>query len=513
MKKTLFFFTFIIVTSNFLISQDNVFRFKTKPNESRGYLCWENYDSSYYVLELSQKIKDLDTEYFKTIERQQLKINYSKINSKYLASNDIYYKVSAFNNLNQVIISSEWIPACIGCGESYAKVCSWICNGPSYAWELSLLGNSSNSSGLLQLSTAYDYYDYTAGIAIPYYEPISPVVYNARITSNYYDSFYSMDIITGQTPSSYYYNRTVSSNEHIIDAQGNVLSGTVHFIGKQLMQYEPLQPISTNILTISETECGNSKQWAINKYNSFPNTPLPFELDCQNAYTIPSGGTSPSGNPTSNAQGHVEFIFYLIECMGETYWANEFNLDDVLLGLPCSKNEQDQWTPIDIVSSNIRNVEINRIDKTSDRLVFTGNSLFESNSNFISNNVNFPIGLYLARFFFEDGSSLPLVVEKNWSNTTIINNSYFSDLQITPNPIENKWLSFKINVQRRMKFDLEILTLDGEILHKEKKQMQENTTLERSIKINKNIVPYNQVIVKMIFEDGSIKQSIAYLPN
>lgn len=280
------------------------------------------------------------------------------------------------------------------------------------------------------------------------------------------------------------------------------------------MQFLPLNGQMTNVLTISQSDCSNTRNWAINTFNTYASQSLPIQLECVNAYTAPGGGGSGGTGTTGSTGANVEFVFYLIECMGDTYWANEFNLQDVLAGIPCETVNPNGggWTPVDAVSADILNVEIKRIDQNEEEVVLSAESLFASNSIYVSNNVSFNSGLYQVRFNFADGTSLPLVIE-NKDNLVQTSNASYASLTIAPNPIEDRWLRMIVGVERRMQFDLEIVSMQGEVLHKEKRHMHENTTMERSIKLNQNKFPYNQVIVRMVFEDGSVRQEMVAIPQ
>lgn len=513
MKKALLLVTLVWYSSG-LFSQNEKLEFYSTPNESRGYLSWPSYENSTYVIEYAHKIIDGDNVTYRTIDKQQLKLNYTKINSRYTTQPDIFYKVTVHGSAGQVTIDSDWILACLECGPQFYPVCHWQCNGTTYAWRLTLFEHENYGSGNLRLSTGFNYFDNNLGVAVPFYEAMTSTVYNARLNSGYYSDFYNTNSLTGVYPGVNYYKRTnVTSNEQIRDAQNNVLTGTVHFIGKPLMQFQSLSSLMTNNLAISQSQCGNTRGWAINTYNNNPSQNLPIDLECTSAYSTPGGGSSGSTDDDITNGANVEFIFYLIECMGDTYWANEFNLGDVLAGLPCEPGASGGgWTPLDAVSAEILDVEIKRIDQSTEGVILSAESLFASNSMFVSNNISFESGLYQVRFNFADGTTLPIVVE-NMDNSVQVNNASFSTLQIAPNPIEDRWLKINMSVERRMQFDLEIVSLQGEVLHKEKRHMHENTTAERSIKLNQNRFPYNQLIVRMVFEDGSVNQSMASIPE
>jgi hypothetical protein len=64
-----------------------------------------------------------------------------------------------------------------------------------------------------------------------------------------------------------------------------------------------------------------------------------------------------------------------------------------------------------------------------------------------------------------------------------------------------------------MKFDLEVLTLNGDLIYTESMSMQEDTNASKRIRLPNTNFPSNQLIVRMKFQDGSILQQTALINN
>ena len=84
-----------------------------------------------------------------------------------------------------------------------------------------------------------------------------------------------------------------------------------------------------------------------------------------------------------------------------------------------------------------------------------------------------------------------------------ITNSSYVNLNVFPNPIENNLLEFESESEKRMMIDVQVLNLNGELLHKEKKQIKENAMLFRSIDVSGAKYPSDNLILKLTFQDGS----------
>lgn len=526
MRTKLSFIVAILFYGNLLsIHLDTNFRVRlvTNPKESNGYLCWKAYENTSYRVKIYEKELVTSNSYqYYLLQDQSLKTNYTRIDDKFLHSNTIYFTVSTIStNGRDVLDSTNFVPMCNEC-ESYNKLCSWECNGTTYSWNMNLLENPSQTTGFYQLNQLYSYFNDELNTAIPYYEAMTTSTFNNRKNSNYYKSSYgyNQDLFNNLI---WKYTRTnITSDQQIKDAQNNVLTGNVVFVGKKAMQYTPLLDITTNNLLTNQNDCSNSLNTAISTYNSYSQTTLPLQLGCQLAYSPNSGGggVTNGGRPPHDGEANVSFLlYYLYRCNDNQtiYTFMPSFLSTFLSALPCegaglAQGSSSNWTPIDAVESNISKVIISRVDSKDSVYTLEANSIFNDGGYYVSNNINFPSGLYVASLLFEDGSMLPFTLEHDQDLNPVINNASFVDLTISPNPIVNDELKFEIQSERKMKFEIQILSLSGTILDNEQVAMDENTSLYRSIKVGNVNYPYHQLRVKLLFGDGSVLEETVSRP-
>jgi hypothetical protein len=473
---------------------------KADPGTSNGYLCWEPVaNSTYQVLILERSVDTNMTVSYDTLTTLTPTQNYLRIDSQYTNSPLYYYKVNILNSLNQIVDDSDFEKICPGCPEegSYLEMCGWTCNGPDYAYTLNLLTNEAYSNGYLTVNSAINYYDYDAGIAVLLYEPMSPFAFSAK--------GYSLE---GENDGRITYRRTdVSEGEDIRDISDDLLSGTVYFCEKKLNQFSLLPPIYSEILSISVSECGNALDpWAINTYNTYPETTLPIELECAVAF-----GEYPDDNEDEN-NGDQPNEDWWVE-IDELWEDFEPTIDNLLNGLPGLAASGQTWVRVDEVSVDFSFIQVSKIDGG----VFTTvnldpNSIFDHGGNFVAPTASFPTGLYRVTFGWENGSVLPLVFEHDQTSFVPVTNANFANLTVSPNPIQNNNLAININVERKMSFTLQILTLSGATLHTEQISMDADATLQKNISVSGSNFPYNQMVIKLIFADGSSIQETAIRP-
>jgi hypothetical protein len=473
---------------------------KADPGTSNGYLCWEPVaNSTYQVLILELSVDSNMTVSYDTLATFAPTQNYLRIDSQYTNNPLYYYKVNILNSLDQIVDDSDLEKICPGCPEegTYLEMCGWTCNGLDYAYTIDLLTNEAFSNGYLTVNSAIAYFDYDAGIAVKLYEPMTPTVFGAK---GYILGEYNDDRET-------YFRNDVTVGEGIRDASNNLLSGTVYFAEKKLEQFSLLPPIYSEILSISVSECGNALDpWAINTYNTYPETTLPIELECDFA-----PGEYPDYNEDENNGDQPNEEWWTeIDELWEDF---EPTIDNLLNGLPGLAASGQTWVRVDEVSVDFSFVQISKIDGgVFTPVILDPNTIFNNGSNFVASTASFPTGLYRVTFGWENGSVLPLVFEHDQTSFVPVTNANFANLTVSPNPIQNNNLAININVERKMSFTLQILTLSGATLHTEQISMDAEATLQKNISVSGSNFPYNQMVIKLIFADGSSIQETAIRP-
>jgi len=473
-----------------------------EPSTSNGYLCWEQVqNATYEVLIFERHIDSLSNVTYDTLVTLYPSQNYLRFDAQYLNSNSYYYKINALNSLGEVEDESDFEPHCLYCPEDdeYIDACSWTCNGPDYAWKVTLAQNEAESNGRLMVSSG-NTFDYDAGVSVPLYEPMTWTVYNAKGYPGYLDG------------RAVYTRNDVLAAEGIRDASNNLLSAAVHgniyFVEKKLEQFWELPPIYTDVISISEANCGiGNRPWAINTYNNYPSSTLPIELTCTNAF----GNYPDDPNDDENDGTNPNWEWW--ETINQ-YWGFEApTIGDLLNGLPGLAANGQSWVRVNEVDEDFSFIYISRIDDVSfTPVIIDPATIFNNGGNFVAPSNNFSSGLYRVTFGWENGSVLPLVFEHDSAGYTPITNADFVELGIAPNPIQNNELKIEISTERQMNFTLQVLSLSGATLHTEQISMNADTTQQKNISVAGSNFPYSQLVVKLIFADGSTMQEIAIRP-
>ena len=424
--------------------------------------------------------------------------NYLRFDQQYMNSSEFYYKVNILNSLGEVEDDSDFEPHCLYCPEEgeYLDACYWTCNGTDYSWNVTLAQNEAHSNGRLMVSTGFNYIDGEYGVGVPFFEPMTFAVFDAK--------GYALD---NPYESREMYNREgVLSGEGIRDADNNILTGDVYFVEKKLEQFAPLSSIYTDILVISEADCGKLRPWAINTYNTYPESTLPIDLECTDAF-----GNYPD-DPNDENDGSQPNEDWWVE-IDELWEDFDPTINDLLNGLPGLAADGQSWVRVNEVSEDFSFIYISKIDGGSfTPVIIDPEIIFNNGDNYIAPSQSFPTGLYQVIFGWENGSVLPLVFEHDSSTYVPVTNAVFADLSIAPNPIQNNNLALEISVERKMNCTLQILSLSGATLYTEQLNLDIDTTLQKNIAVSGSNFPYNQLVVKLIFADGSSLQEIAIKP-
>jgi hypothetical protein len=76
-------------------------------------------------------------------------------------------------------------------------------------------------------------------------------------------------------------------------------------------------------------------------------------------------------------------------------------------------------------------------------------------------------------------------------------------MSISPNPIENNVMKLNIETKKDMKAQLVVYTIDNVVLYDKNIELNTEHTFFEAIEIAGKEIPYNQIRVKLIFEDQS----------
>jgi hypothetical protein len=282
-----------------------------------------------------------------------------------------------------------------------------------------------------------------------------------------------------------------------------------------MMQFYPNQTHYSNDCC-NEADMANEIQWATNVYNlATPSAPV--DLVCSE-YGF-TGGPGGPGDHSGNTWGQTtEWESEWVDnCFGWVFQYNNMYEMNFITNQPCDEAglAPNQVIEYQNAIDNIVSIQVSSISNGSFRTVNLNpeNVIPQSGIPFVSHNTDFETGVYILRFFFSDGSNYTTIVTHNSETDPVVNNAAFATLSIVPNPVIDSWLKLDLTVERYMKFELEVLTLNGDILHAEWMSMEEDTQASKGIRLPNVNFPSNQLIVRMKFQDGSILQQTALINN
>ena len=519
----------LLVLFNFVVFSQNAneILLLTKPHSSRGFLVWSKAPSGMYRIKINQKIPDGNGGVEnKLILSQTLRDNFYHFGSNYLNDDSYTYQVQVLNPLGQILYETEEILACGDCGSPYITYSWWTCLSQLYAYRIFMeLPEYTLGLGFLRVDNAYHLTSpdtFGGSMETPYYEAMSPTVFNARmnIYNFYYEGVYSPSTFNpSYPPNIYWYQRTnVQASENIIDANNNVLTGHVYFVGKRMMQFTPNQLYYSNPC-VYEPDASNETQWAVNLYNlATPDAPV--DLSCSE-YGFSGGPNAEDGQDDLEGPDWDEETTWdsewIDDCFGTVFQSNMLYSIMHITVVPCDGgfSAPNHLTAYANAIENIVSIQISSMTNANYPVVNLNpiNVIPRAGVPFVSHNTQFETGVYILRFFFGDGSNYTTIVSHDAQNQPVINNASFATLTVVPNPVTDSWLKLELAVERYMKFDLEVLTLNGTVIYTESMSMQEDTHASKRIRLPSINFPSNQLIVRMKFQDGSILQQTALINN
>jgi len=479
-----------------------------------------------YRININQKIPDANGVLEnKLILSQTLRNNYFHFKSEYLQDDSYTYQIQVISPLGTVLYETEEILACGDCGTPYFTYGWWTCVSQLYAYSIFMeIPMYTQGYGVLRVDNAYhntSQNTFGSSMQTPYYEAMSPTVFNARMDANnyYYEGIYAQITFNPYFSNIYWYQRTdVTAAENIIDANNNVITGHVYFVGKRMMQFTPNNVYYSNPC-VMEADMVNETQWAVNLYNlATPDAPV--DLACSE-YGFTGGPDADWEDPnTPDPEWDDETPWeseWVDDCFGTVFQSNMLYSIMHLSIVPCDGgfSSPEHETEYSDAIENMVSIQISSMSNGSFPVVNLNpeNVIPRAGVPFVSHNTQFETGVYIIRFFFSDGSNYTTIVAHDAENHPVINNASFATLAIVPNPLTDSWLKIDMAVERYMKFDLEVLTLNGDLIYTESMSMQEDTNASKRIRLPNTNFPSNQLIVRMKFQDGSILQQTALINN
>lgn len=476
---------------------------KLLPNVGQGYLVLDKtVDSNidFWSVTLIHRTFGVDGSAKDDVIKQTelFGINYISIPSEITKSTETYLiKVDAYSAAKEIIITEGPLLISIGT-ESYAETCKWTCNGITYAFNIRQAVHPNGGSSVFSLTTAFDYFNSSIQMAIPYYQYMSPTQYQLISQSNTNPN-YNQDLANyGLTNFSVngitviQLNNVTSSSYH--DAQNNVLNGTIYGVQKILGPWNG-NYIQTPNQAFGNTVCTNDLNWAINLMNNAGGGTLFSSQGLPNLQCIPSFDSDPDGS-----EFDPDCLLILQDFVfgdGEDEDGNIFDLLSEIDSCNTGGFPSPWW-------EEIESVLITDLDNPSTPIVINTAELFNANGEFVTPNFTLKASLYSIGISFKNGQYLPIVkeIKKPLVNTFALAN--LLDVVIFPVPITNEQFEINFKAQAKLKFDYVLTDFNGNELYRKNFVIQEGQDRNHTIKPKENM-PLGFLVNRFIFEDGSVK--------
>ncbi len=480
-----------------------------EPAHSRGYICWNSIPNVKYEVKLLQK--DSLGNYYQVGQKTTTN-NYARLlKENYTDTEGLYYSIVAYDASNGSVVNESDIQTYIIDGGYSNVLCERDCNGSAYAWNLKIRESNNYGNTVMTFGSALKYYDQVNDMAVYYYQAMSDDTYNSLPPNHPY---YGINTTYG-------IYQTMDITEAIslgiagpFYSASNTLITSGKLIEKKMNQFQYMSghdalgnPDETMCLVNNVTTGGS---WMHYYNNNMPQITAPVSVE-PFAYTVPTqlecdgGGNGSGGVPDSsltpndllnnnNLNSDTTYTF----CCWPT-------LCDFLtaIGADCEQGV------IDNFDNPIQGIIIEQFNLPSPSSYPFD---FKNTTADFSSIQNLPTGLYRINVFGYNGEAFPFYVEH-------INPDYrpqekdYVTLTLLPTLIENDQLNLSISSEINIIATVQVQSLDGTIHYTEVVNLKSTIDRPLNITINTSNIPYNQLKVNLIFNDGSIIQKTAVKIN
>lgn len=473
-----------------------------KPSESRGYIYWSPVPNANYVVSIYEKQGDGT---FTLLITKSTDNNFARL-SNYLSNPNAFYSVSAYNSETGSLIVSD-SPQPIN-GLPPETICVEKCNGANYAYAFSFLEGGPTGGTYLTINETYNTVDNVNGIIVPYWQAVSTVQYDQMPNSHPYKR------LTANGPGPAIYERKHAQiinggamfNGQTIggpfyDAQNNVvtsgwliekrLNGYTHF-GTSRTTAQPTTDLCTATTNFWVNFYNNGNPYGLQQVSTdqiyFTGGSVPSEIVCIQSF-------SGFGDGDDDCCDGFEQMNSFLDCTSLATWNPDQGQG--------SEAWFDCWDELD-TGDPVVGVTIGPLDESQNiTLVATFDP--SGNINVIEKKGEINEGLHRITLYTSRGLIIPTIFEHK---SALLQDKDRVKLVLTPNPIVNNELKFKVSSEKTQSVRIEVKTLNGETLYDETTTLSDESDLYRTIPITSNS-PYNQLRVNLLFQDGSSIQKTA----
>jgi hypothetical protein len=493
---------FLLLSSAAFYSQRGVL---VPPQEGQGFIVFDNSQFDYNVtawnISIFRRIySDSDTNFVdRTVFRSEINgQDYFKIPEEYKtegANFDYFYSFQGLNSSSDIIVSEG--PHPIGNGTQYVNQCYWDCDGFDYAHRVQLLVHPNGGAGQLATQTAYQHYDPSISLAVPYYQYISSSDYNQLISSsnttlgNYYNYHQITSLVPSDHPVNVVKHENVTTSDNYYDINGTILTGTVYAIKKGRGLWAGAN-VQTSNTTYTASDCIHDLQWAENQLNTVNGGTLFSDQGYPNLDCIP--GASPFSGSQFDTDCLLGIQNYTLGTDGDIF--NMLNvLESCLTGT--SPYIANLW-----ISKFPKDEGTQGGDDDGKNVFFE--DLYSANGEFTSPNITLEPGLYTFGVRFSDGTYLPVIKEVEKTLVSVIELSDFLDVTVFPVPIIDDEFTLQMAAEAKLKFDFILTDFNGEEKFRKNFVLQKGHSRNHKIKVNKGLSE-GFYFCTFHFEDGSMK--------
>lgn len=503
MKKIIF--AFICATSIGINAQSQGAISCIQPLKSNGYISWaktptSNYKVNVYLIRPNNSPQ--------LVSSTNCVSNYFRFDSQQLTTPDLYYTIAEYSSRGALI--SEGHPEKIGDTPPPSPYCSIDCNGLRESYRLSLMQRSNGTTFLMASDNAG--IDTPTGQHTPYYQAISTVNYEQ------FDPSHPYRLATATTSGVVYARDHIQINANtpggpFYDAQNSmVTSGWL--VEKKMDKYAHMNGVNTGNYQSSTDWCEANIGTGTSIFNAhIDQSSVPIILYPMTSEQLWFAPAPIDSTIYEEDGGQHDTLFYRLPKLtcSTNYGgviSGTMDYDDLV------EEMIDCFLGADSVLIDCITDVGNGFGGTIDGFTFESiNADLKFNATFGSNNGRivlressgrFTPGLYRVNIFSKNGHIVPKY--QVFGVAPVIAREV--RIGITPNPIVNSTLVFNVETNQDVRASIVVRKLDGTILLRESVNLVTQRALSRSVSI-RGTVPYNQVIVAVELEDGTVIQETA----
>lgn len=450
----------------------------SKPTKLSDYLILEkDYpDASYWDIKiLIREFDDVDSVFtFSEVQNTRMsKSFYQKIDSRYLNKEEYFITVVGYNGYDDIIVEEGPFPICIECQVGFS--CQWGCIGKTYAYSLNLNPVNSGSSmvSLGELTPSNGYYSY-------YYEWVDEEDWSSFSSNSanltYYGLSNNFSLINPGNAGKIIKKTNVDTDQNLKDADNNLCLGTVFGVRKYLGPWEASQGnMYSNPIISSETNCGQSFNWALNTINSnednFSNS-IP-SLSCNGENITPTDVDQP------NVFGDIEEVSVdFVNCFHDVVSDENNTIYYFIEYGNCGPSQGNalEW-PEFINTFTI----FSMTDSTFSPVIVSKDSIINKDGDINFNGFNLYSGLYYVGLEFTDGNYLSSYFERTDTIFQSLTQSNFLNYNPYPNPLTSNAYQIDFEATANVEFVYEVKNSSGVTVFSRSYKLDKDETLNDRI--------------------------------